>query len=89
MAFRNRMQGKPTQILAADSCILLWRRLEDGIVGINQCAEPRSVSVDTRFRFQWNHPYRESLTGSMPPEIKGPIYTFQLPARTAILWMAQ
>jgi len=25
----------------------------------------------------------------MLPEIKGPIYTFQLPARTASLWMAQ
>ena len=89
ITFHNRMQGKPMEMLAADSCVLLWRRLEDGIVGINKCAEPRSVSVDTRFRFKWNHPYRESLTGSMLPEITGPIYTFQLPARTASLWMAQ
>lgn len=88
IAFHNRMQGKPMEMLAADACILLWRRQEDGIVGINKCAEDRSVTVDTRFRFKWNHPYRDSLTGSLMPEIRGPSHGFLLPARSARLWVA-
>jgi len=56
-----------------------------------------SIHVPSHVRSAWIRasasngisPYRESLTGSMLPEIKGPIYTFQLPARTASLWKAQ
>lgn len=86
--FHNRMQGKTMDVLAADACSLLWRRQEEGIVAINKCAEDRLITVDTRFRFKWNHPYRDSLTGSLLPEIKGPSYTFRLPARSARLWIA-
>jgi alpha-amylase len=89
IAFHNRMQGKPMEVLAADACTLLWRRAEDGIVAINKCDEERAVSVDTRFRFKWNHPYRDSLTGNLLPEIKGPSYTFRLPARSGSLWIAE
>ncbi|MCX5930361.1 MAG: alpha-amylase family glycosyl hydrolase [Cyanobacteria bacterium] len=88
IAFHNRMQGKPMQMLAADACTLLWRRQEDGIVAINKCAQQRSITVDTRFRFQWNHPYRDMLTDSLLPEIQGPSYTFHLPPRTARMWAA-
>lgn len=89
VGFHNRMQGKPMEMVAADSCTLLWRRQEDGIVAINKCDEEREVTVDTRFKFKWNHPYRDSLTDSLLPEIKGPSYTFKLPARSARMWMAQ
>jgi alpha-amylase len=89
IAFHNRMQGKPMEVLAADACTLLWRRQEDGIVAINKCAEQRAVTVDTRFKLRWNHPYRDSRTGSLLPEIKGPSYTFNLPPRSARLWIAQ
>ena len=88
IAFHNRLQGKPMEVLAADSCSLLWRRQEEGIVAINKCAEERSLTVETRFKFKWNHPYRDVLTGSLLPEIKGPSYTFKLPARSARLWIA-
>ncbi len=87
--FHNRMHGKPMEILAADGCTLLWRRQEDGIVAINKCAEERSITVDTRFRFKWNHPYRDSLTDSLLPEINNSSYTFKVPARSARLWIAQ
>lgn len=87
--FHNQMQGKPMQVLAADDCTLLWRRQEDGIVAINKCAEPRAIEVDTRFRFKWNHPYRDAITGSALPRIEGPRYTFQLPARSARMWIAE
>ena len=89
IAFHNRMQGKPMEVLAADACTLLWRRQEDGIVAINKCAEPRAVTVDTRFKLRWNHPYQDSLTGSLLPEIKGPSHIFNLPPRSARLWIAQ
>ena len=88
IAFHNRMRGKPMEVLAADACSLLWRRLEDGIVAINKCAEDRSLTVDTRFKFKWNHPYREHLSGRWLPPIQGPRYTFHLPARSAQLWSA-
>lgn len=87
--FHNRMQGKPMEVLAADTCSLLWRRQEDGIVAINKCAEEQSITVDTRFNFKWNHPYRDSLTGSLLPEIKGPSSTFKIPGRSARLWIAE
>lgn len=89
ISFHNRMQGKPMEVLAADACSLLWRRQEDGIVTINKCAEDRTLTVDTRFKFKWNHPYRDTLSGSLLPPIQGPSYTFKLPARSARLWMAQ
>jgi alpha-amylase len=88
IAFHNRMRGKPMEVLAADACGLLWRRLEDGIVAINKCAEDRTLTVDTRFKFKWNHPYRDHLTGRRLPPIQGPRYTFRLPARSAQLWSA-
>ncbi|MBM5816628.1 MAG: alpha-amylase [Cyanobacteria bacterium K_Offshore_surface_m2_239] len=88
IAFHNRMQGKSMEVLAADACSLLWRRLEDGIVAINKCAEVRTLTVDTRFKFKWNHPYRDHLTGRRLPPIQGPRYTFRLPARSAQLWSA-
>ncbi|MBC1260593.1 alpha-amylase [Synechococcus sp. BSF8S] len=88
IAFHNRMQGKPMEVMAADACTLLWRRQEDGIVAINKCGEQRSITVDTRFKFRWNHPYRDMLTDTLLPEIKGPSYTFHLPARSARMWYA-
>lgn len=87
--FHNRMQGKPMEVLAADACSLLWRRQEDGIVAINKCAEDRTLTVETRFKFKWNHPYRDSLSGRWLPPIQGSKTTFKLPARSAQLWIAQ
>ncbi|MGK7908222.1 MAG: alpha-amylase family protein [Synechococcus sp.] len=87
--FHNRMQGKPMEVLAADECALLWRRDEDGIVGINKCGEERPLTVDTSFKLKWNHPYKDILTGNSLPEIQGPSYTFKLPARSASMWYAE
>ncbi len=88
IAFHNRMQGKPMEVLAADACSLIWRRLEAGIVTINKCDHERLITVDTRFRFKWNHPYRDMLTDSLLPEIEESTYTFRLPPRSARMWSA-
>ncbi|MBE9030437.1 alpha-amylase family protein [filamentous cyanobacterium LEGE 11480] len=85
--FHNHMQGKPMEVLAADECALLWRRDEDGIVGINKCVDERSLTVDTSFKLKWNYPYTDILTGNLLPEIQGPSYTFKLPARSASMWL--
>ena len=87
--FHNRMQGKPMEILAADDCALLWRRDEDGIVGINKCGQDHPLTVDTSFKLKWNHPYRDILTGELLPEIEAASYTFNLPARRANMWYAE
>ncbi len=84
--FHNRMQGKTMEVLAADDCALLWRREEDGIVGINKCADERSFTIDTSFKLKWFYPYEDILTGKSLPEIQGPDYTFKLPARSASMW---
>ncbi|MCP9825828.1 alpha-amylase family protein [Synechococcus sp. EJ6-Ellesmere] len=88
IAFHNLMQGKSMEVMAADACTLLWRRQEDGIVAINKCGQQRSITVDTRFKFRWNHPYRDMLTDAVLPEIKGTRYTFHIPARSARMWVA-
>jgi alpha-amylase len=87
--FHNRVQGKPMEVLAADACSLLWRRGEEGIVAINKCAQDRTITVETRFKLKWNHPYRDILSGTRLPEIKGPSHAFHVPARSARLWLAQ
>lgn len=89
ISFHNRMQGESMEILSADECALLWRRGEDGIVGINKCGDERSLTVDTRFKLKWNYPYTDILTGNLLPEIQGPNYTFKLPARSASMWYAE
>ena len=86
--FHNRMQGTTMEILHAEACSLLWRRQEKGIVAINKCGEPRQITVDTRFKFKWHHPYQDSLPDGPPIEIDGPMFTFDIPGRSAQMWSA-
>ena len=88
ISFHNRLQGQPMEIVASDPCALLWRRGEYGIVAINKCDGEVSFRVDTRFRFKWNHPYRDLLSQTVLPPIQGPDYTFKIPGRSAQMWIA-
>ena len=88
IAFHNRMQGQPMEVLATDPCALLLRRSDTGIVAINKCDREVSFDVDTRLRFKWNHRYTEVFTKKQLPPIQGPSYTFSIPARTAQMWIA-
>lgn len=85
--FHNQTQGTSMEVLHADECTLLWRREETGIVAINKCGEPRSITVDTKFKFKWFHPYQDVLTDEPPIEIRGPSFTFNLPQRSAHMWL--
>jgi len=87
--FHNRMQGKWMEVLFADECVLLWRREEDGIVGINKCGFDRNVTVDTRGKFRWNRTYRDSLDAANTVRITSESFTFNLPGRNARLWYVE
>ncbi len=84
--FHNRMQGKWMEVLFADECVLLWRREEDGIAGINKCGFAKTITVDTRRKFRWNRTYRDSLDPANAVQITSESFTFNLPARDARLW---
>lgn len=86
ITFHNRMQGKWMEMLAADDCVLLWRREEDGIAGVNKCGFDREIPVDTRRKFRWNRTYRDSLDPSNTLRITDESFIFTLPARSARMW---
>lgn len=86
LTFHNLMQGKEMEMLYADKCSLLWRREEDGIVGINKCGDEQQISVDTRFKFKWNLDYRDALGSNDIVNISSSNYTFTIPARNARMW---
>ncbi|MBE9068972.1 alpha-amylase [Leptolyngbya cf. ectocarpi LEGE 11479] len=88
IAFHNRMQGTGMDVLHADECTLFWRRGEEGIVAINKCGEPQTVTVNTRFKLKWFHPYQDMLIEEPPIEVTGPTLTVTLPERSAHMWAA-
>ena len=89
ISFHNRMQGKRMDVLENDECILLWRREEDGIVGINKCGFDRDVPVNTHGKFRWNRTYRDSLDAANTVRITSGNFTFNLPGRNARLWYVE
>lgn len=88
ISFHNQMNGTPMEVLHADECSLLWRRNEEGIVTINKCGEPREITINTEFKFKWHHPYQDVLSNDSSMEIDGPSFTFQVPGRSAQMWIA-
>jgi alpha-amylase len=87
--FHNRMQGKWMEVLFADDCALLWRREEDGIVGINKCGLDKNITVNTRGKFRWNRTYRDSLDAANTLRITSESFTFNIPSRDARLWYVE
>jgi alpha-amylase len=89
ISFHNRMQDKQMEVLVADECVLLWRREEDGIVGINKCDFDRNVPVNTHRKFRWYRTYRDSLDAANTVRITSGNFTFNLPGRNARLWYVE
>lgn len=87
IGFHNRMQGQSMDMLFADRCALLWRRGENGIVGINKCAEPQQISIDTHGKFKWFVPYQDALSDHRLRITSGD-HRFDIPGRSARLWYA-
>ena len=89
ISFHNRMQSKWMEVLFADDCALLWRREEDGIVGINKCGFDKQLTIDTRAKFRWNRTYRDSLDPANTLRITSESFTFALPPRQARMWYVE
>lgn len=87
--FHNKVQGQGMEVLAHNSCAILFRRGEEGVVGINKCSNQQNFSVNTNYRFKWNRNYRDLLTNSNLVYITSSSYTFGLPGRTARMWLPE
>ncbi|GAA0547376.1 alpha-amylase family protein [Rheinheimera aquimaris] len=86
--FHNRMQGQGMEMLAWNDCAILFRRGQEGIVGINKCSSTQSFNVSTHNRFYWYRNYRDVLSGNNLVYISGGSFNFSLPARQARMWYA-
>ena len=86
--FHNRMQGQGMEMLAWNDCAILFRRGQEGVVGINKCGSSQNFNVNTNGRFYWYRNYRDALSGANLVYISGGNYTFSIPARQARMWYA-
>jgi len=86
--FHNRMQGLGQEMLAWNDCAILFRRAQDGIVGINKCGSEVVFNVNTNQRFFWFRNYREQLTQSVL-RISTANHTFRLAPRAAAIWVIE
>jgi alpha-amylase len=86
--FHNRMQGQGMEMLAWNDCAILFRRGQEGVVGINKCSSNQSFNINTNGRFYWYRNYRDVLSGGNLVYINGGSYNFSIPARQARMWYA-
>ena len=87
LKFHNSMQGEPMTVVHSDQCTLVFKRGKAGVVGINKCGEAKSITVDTyQHEFNWNLAYKDTLTGDTTV-VTSRNHTFNIPARTARMWM--
>lgn len=85
--FRHAVDGSDMQILARDACYLIFRRGNQGIVGINKCGSAIQVPLTLgKTPLWWFTPYRDVLSGATL-EITTRTTTFALLARSARLWL--
>lgn len=89
LKFHNKVQGQGMEVLAHNSCAILFRRGEEGVVGINKCGSQQNFSVNTNNRFKWYRNYRDVLTNNALVYINSSNYTFALPSRTARMWLPE
>ncbi|MDN3611928.1 alpha-amylase family protein [Vibrio ostreicida] len=87
LRFHNRMQGHTMTMIHSDQCTLMFKRGKQGVVAINKCGEPRSLTLDTdHYELNWYVPYTDTLTG-LSTTIRSRYHTVSIPARTARMWM--
>jgi alpha-amylase len=87
IGFHNAMQGSDMQVLSNGACHLIFRRGNQGIVGINKCGSAINASVNMNGSvLWWNVNYTDALGGGSVVNIQNGNYTFSLPARSARMW---
>ncbi|UXI68114.1 alpha-amylase family protein [Tahibacter amnicola] len=89
IGFHNQLQGHDMQVLSHGACHLIFRRGSRGIVAINKCGQAQEAAVSMHNSVLWWHsPYRDVVTGSSLT-IDRADFRFQLPPRSARLWIRQ
>ncbi len=87
IGFHNAMQGSDMQVLSNGTCHLIFRRGNQGIVGINKCGSAVNASVNMNGSvLWWNVNYTDVLSSGSVVNIQNGNYTFSLPARSARMW---
>lgn len=87
IGFHNSMQGSDMQVLANGACHLIFRRGNQGIVGINKCGSAVNASVNMNNSvLWWRVNYTDVLGSGSIVNIQNGNYTFNLPARSARMW---
>jgi alpha-amylase len=86
--FHNTVQGSDMQVLSHGQCHLVFRRGNQGIVGINKCGSTVNATVNMNNSvLWWNTNYTDTLGSGNVVRIGSSSYTFSLPARTARMWL--
>ncbi len=87
IGFHNSMQGSDMQVLSNGACHLIFRRGNQGIVGINKCGSAVNASVNMNSSvLWWSVNYADVLGSGSVVNIQNGNYTFNLPARSARMW---
>ena len=87
IGFHNSMQGTDMQVLSNGACHLIFRRGNQGIVGINKCGSAVNASVNMNNSvLWWSVNYTDVVGSGSVVNIQNGNYTFNLPARSARMW---
>ncbi len=87
--FHNATQGESMQLIWADQCLLIFKRGKTGIVGINKSNMDLVQNVDTdRFELNWHMNYVDLISGDVQ-RVQDRFHSFDLPARSARMWLLE
>ncbi|MCZ8234140.1 MAG: alpha-amylase family glycosyl hydrolase [Inhella sp.] len=86
--FHNTVQGSDMQVLSHGQCHIVFRRGNQGIVGINKCGSTVNATVNMNNSvLWWNTNYTDTVGSGNVVRITSGSHTFSLPARTARMWL--
>ncbi|MEO1573921.1 MAG: alpha-amylase family protein [Pseudomonadota bacterium] len=88
VAFHNQVQGQGQETVYSDNCVLVFRRGQQGLVGLNKCGGDRWVSLATNGRYFWFRTYRDTISGETFYIDSGTEWV-RIPGRSARMWAVQ
>jgi alpha-amylase len=89
IGFRAATAGTDEAVLAHGLCHLVLRRGSVGLVAINKCGYPETVTISlVKSPLRWGEPYR-ALLGGEDVLISGRTLRLQLPPRSARMWLLE
>jgi alpha-amylase len=86
--FHNAVQGSDMQVLSSGSCHIIFRRGNQGIVGINKCGNTVNATVNMNNSVLWWYSnYTDTVGSGNVVNINTANYSFSLPPRSARMWL--